>query len=130
MNMEFIARLPIPKEIKAQYPLSEEAAAVKAKRDKQIRAIFEGRDPRMLLVIGPCSADRADAVLTYIEKLRVVQDKVSDKLLIVPRIYTNKPRTTGARYKGMLHYPNPNEKPNLTKGVIAIRSLIMQSLTA
>ena len=129
MNMEFIGRLPIPQEIKAQYPLSEEAAAVKAERDKQIRAIFEGRDQRMLLVIGPCSADRADAVLTYIEKLRVVQDKVSDKLLIVPRIYTNKPRTTGAGYKGMLHYPDPNEKPNLIKGVIAIRKLHMQSLT-
>lgn len=129
MNMEFIGRLPIPQEIKAQYPLSEEAAAVKAKRDEQIRAIFEGKDPRMLLVIGPCSADRADAVLTYIEKLRAVQDKVSDKLLIVPRIYTNKPRTTGAGYKGMLHYPNPNEKPNLIKGVIAIRKLHMQSLT-
>lgn len=129
MNMEFIGRLPIPQEIKAQYPLSEEAAAVKAKRDEQIRAIFEGKDPRMLLVIGPCSADRADAVLTYIEKLCAVQDKVSDKLLIVPRIYTNKPRTTGAGYKGMLHYPNPNEKPNLIKGVIAIRKLHMQSLT-
>ena len=129
MNMEFIGRLPIPQEIKAQYPLSEEAAAVKAKRDEQIRAIFEGKDSRMLLVIGPCSADRADAVLTYIEKLRAVQDKVSDKLLIVPRIYTNKPRTTGAGYKGMLHYPDPNEKPNLIKGVIAIRKLHMQSLT-
>lgn len=129
MNMEFIGRLPIPQEIKAQYPLSEEAAAVKAKRDEQIRAIFEGKDQRMLLVIGPCSADRADAVLTYIEKLRVVQDRVSDKLLIVPRIYTNKPRTTGAGYKGMLHYPDPNEKPNLIKGVIAIRKLHMQSLT-
>lgn len=129
MNMEFIGRLPIPQEIKAQYPLSEEAAAVKAKRDEQIRAIFEGKDPRMLLVIGPCSADRADAVLTYIEKLCTVQDKVSDKLLIVPRIYTNKPRTTGAGYKGMLHYPDPNEKPNLIKGVIAIRKLHMQSLT-
>jgi 3-deoxy-7-phosphoheptulonate synthase len=129
MNMEFIGRLPIPQEIKAQYPLSEEAAAVKAKRDEQIRAIFEGKDPRMLLVIGPCSADRADAVLTYIEKLCAVQDKVSDKLLIVPRIYTNKPRTTGAGYKGMLHYPDPNEKPNLIKGVIAIRKLHMQSLT-
>ena len=129
MNMEFIGRLPIPQEIKAQYPLSEEAAAVKAKRDEQIRAIFEGKDPRMLLVIGPCSADRADAVLTYIEKLCAVQDKVNDKLLIVPRIYTNKPRTTGAGYKGMLHYPDPNEKPNLIKGVIAIRKLHMQSLT-
>lgn len=128
MNMEFIGKLPIPQEIKAQYPLSDEAAAVKADRDRQIQAVFDGTDNRMLLVIGPCSADREDAVLAYIERLRTVQDKVQDKLLIVPRIYTNKPRTTGAGYKGMLHYPDPTEKPNLIKGVIAIRKLHMKSL--
>ncbi len=129
MKMEFMGKLPIPQEIKAQYPLSEEAAAVKADRDRQIREVFEGKDDRMLLVIGPCSADREDAVLAYIEKLREVQDKVEDKLIIIPRIYTNKPRTTGAGYKGMLHYPDPHEKPNLIKGVIAIRKLHMKALS-
>ncbi len=126
--MEFIGRLPIPQEIKAQFPLSEEDAAKKARIDQQIKDIFEGKDPRMVLIIGPCSADRAETVLQYIEKLRIVQDKVADKLLLVPRIYTNKPRTTGGGYKGMLHYPDPNEKPNLIKGVIAIRKLHMEAL--
>lgn len=129
MNMQFIGRLPIPQEIKAQYPLSEEAADIKIARDKEIRSIFAGEDSRMILVIGPCSADREDAVLAYIERLRTVQDKVTDKLLIIPRIYTNKPRTTGDGYKGMLHYPDPNERPNLIKGVIAIRKMHMKALT-
>ena len=129
MNMNFVGKLPIPQEIKEQYPLSDTAAAVKAQRDREIQKIFAGEDDRMVLVIGPCSADREDAVLEYIGKLRDVQDKVADKLLIIPRIYTNKPRTTGAGYKGMLHYPDPNEKPNLIKGVIAIRKLHMKALT-
>lgn len=128
MKMEFMGKLPIPQEIKKQYPLSEQSAAIKADRDRQIAEVFEGKDNRMLLVIGPCSADREDAVLAYIEKLREVQDKVQDKLIIIPRIYTNKPRTTGAGYKGMLHYPDPHEKPNLIKGVIAIRKLHMKAL--
>ena len=129
MNMQFIGKLPIPQEIKAQYPLSEDAVDIKLSRDKEIRKIFAGEDDRMILVIGPCSADREDAVLAYIEKLRIVQDQVLDKLLIIPRIYTNKPRTTGDGYKGMLHYPDPNEKPNLIKGVIAIRKMHMKALT-
>lgn len=126
--MEFIGKLPIPKEIKEQYPLDEASAEIKAARDRAIRAIFEGKDDRMMLIIGPCSADRADAVIDYIGRLKTVQDKVADKLLLIPRIYTNKPRTTGDGYKGMLHYPDPNEKPNLIKGVIAIRKLHMQAL--
>ncbi len=128
MNMQFIGKLPIPQEIKAQYPLSDESAKIKAARDKEIAKVFSGEDDRMVLVIGPCSADREDAVLEYIGKLRVVQDKVKDKLIIIPRIYTNKPRTTGAGYKGMLHYPDPNEKPNLIRGVIAIRKMHMKAL--
>ena len=128
MNMQFIGKLPIPQEIKALYPLSEEAAEVKLARDKEIAKIFTGEDSRLVLIIGPCSADREDAVLEYIEKLRLVQDKVADKLIIIPRIYTNKPRTTGDGYKGMLHYPDPHEKPNLIKGVIAIRKLHMKAL--
>lgn len=129
MNMDFIGKLPIPQEIKAQYPVPPEASAVKARRDAEIKNIFTGRDDRLLLVIGPCSADNEVSVLDYISRLRGVQDKVSDKILIVPRIYTNKPRTTGAGYKGMLHYPDPGDKPNLIKGVIAIRRLHMKALT-
>lgn len=129
MNMDFIGKLPIPQEIKAQYPVPPEASAVKARRDAEIKNIFTGKDNRLLLVIGPCSADNEVSVLDYISRLRGVQDKVSDKILIVPRIYTNKPRTTGAGYKGMLHYPDPGDKPNLIKGVIAIRRLHMKALT-
>lgn len=127
--MDFIGKLPIPQEIKAQYPVPPEASAVKARRDAEIKNIFTGKDDRLLLVIGPCSADNEVSVLDYISRLRGVQDKVSDKILIVPRIYTNKPRTTGAGYKGMLHYPDPGDKPNLIKGVIAIRRLHMKALT-
>ena len=129
MNMQFIGKLPIPQEIKAQYPLSEEAVDIKLARDKEISKIFAGQDDRMVLIIGPCSADREDAVLEYIGRLRLVQDKVADKLVIIPRIYTNKPRTTGDGYKGMLHYPDPGEKPNLIKGVISIRKMHMKALT-
>lgn len=129
MNMDFIGKLPIPQEIKAQYPVPPEASELKARRDAEIKNIFTGKDDRLLLVIGPCSADNEVSVLDYISRLRGVQDKVSDKILIVPRIYTNKPRTTGAGYKGMLHYPDPGDKPNLIKGVIAIRRLHMKALT-
>jgi len=129
MNMQFLGKLPIPKEIKAQYPLTEEAAELKRQRDFTLRAIIDGTDPRLLLIIGPCSADREDAVLDYVERLRLLQEKVEDKIFIVPRIYTNKPRTTGAGYKGMLHSPDPTERPNLIKGVIAIRKLHMRALT-
>ncbi len=129
MNMQFLGKLPIPQEIKAQYPLSEEAADIKIARDKEIARVFSGEDNRMVLVIGPCSADREDSVLEYIGRLRLVQDEVADKLIIIPRIYTNKPRTTGDGYKGMLHYPDPKEKPNLIKGVIAIRKMHMKALT-
>ncbi len=130
MNMDFIGKLPIPKDIKEQFPVPEEALELKAKRDKEIAAIFNGEDKeRMVLVIGPCSADNEKSVLDYIGRLRDVQDKVEDKILIIPRIYTNKPRTTGSGYKGMLHYPDPHEKPNLIKGVIAIRKMHMKALT-
>ena len=128
MNMEFHRKLPIPKEIKEQYPVTEEMAKVKAKNDEEIRKVFAGESEKFILVIGPCSADREDAVIDYIHRLRVVQDKVSDKIIIIPRIYTNKPRTTGAGYKGMLHQPDPNEKPDMLKGVVAIRQLHMRAL--
>ena len=119
--MEFLRKLPIPREVKEQFPLSDKVKKIKEERDQIIKNIFAGKDNRLLLIIGPCSADNEDAVLDYISRLRKVQDKVIDKVYIIPRIYTNKPRTTGAGYKGMLHQPNPEEKTDMLKGIIAIR---------
>ena len=126
--MEFVRKLLIPQEIKKMYPVSEEMAATKAARDVEIKKIFTGESDKLLLVIGPCSADREDAVLDYISRLRKVQEKVEDKIVIVPRIYTNKPRTTGDGYKGMLHQPDPNDSPDMLKGIISIRKLHMRAL--
>lgn len=128
MNMDFVCKLPIPKDIKEQYPILPEAAAVKAKRDEEIRAVFEGKERKLILVIGPCSADNEDAVMDYISRLVPVQEKVKDKILIIPRIYTNKPRTTGDGYKGMLHQPDPNAPADLIKGIVAIRKLHMRAI--
>ncbi len=126
--MEFIRKLPIPQDIKAQYPVDEKMAAVKAERDKDIKAVFAGESDKFLLIIGPCSADHREPVLDYIGRLRNVQDKVADKILIIPRIYTNKPRTTGEGYKGMLHQPDPDQRPDMLKGILAIRDLHMTAL--
>lgn len=123
MNTQFKRRLPVPKEIKEQYPLSAEATAIKDERDREIAKIFTGESDKFALVIGPCSADRADSVLDYIHRLADVQKEVEDKILIIPRIYTGKPRTTGAGYKGMLHQPDPGKKPDMLEGIIAIRTL-------
>ena len=123
MDMEFLRKLPTPKELKEQFPVSEKIAAIKEDRDRQIREIFEGKDDRLLLIIGPCSADNEDAVIDYISRLRTVQDKVADKIFMIPRIYTNKPRTIGMGYKGMLHQPDPEKKEDMLKGIIAIRDL-------
>ncbi len=120
---QFKRKLPIPKEIKEQYPLSDAATALKEKRDLEIAKIFRGEDDRLVLIIGPCSADRADAVLDYIGRLALVQKEISDKILIIPRIYTGKPRTTGEGYKGMFHQPDPDKKPDMLEGIIAIREL-------
>ena len=128
MNMEFERKLTIPMEVKKMYPLDEELKKIVEKRDEEIKSIFRGDDDRLILVIGPCSADREDAVLDYILRLRKVQEKVKDKIYIIPRIYTNKPRTTGSGYKGMLHQPDPTAKPDMFKGIIAIRSLHMKAL--
>ena len=128
MNMEFKRKLPIPQEVKAMYPLSEDCAEKKARNDEEIQAIFTGKSDKLLLVIGPCSADREDAVLDYISRLASIREKVRDKIVIVPRIYTNKPRTTGAGYKGMLHQPDPNADPDMLKGIIAIRKLHIRAL--
>ena len=122
-NMNFIRKLPVPKEIKEQYPLTAELAEVKAARDVEIADIFTGKSSKMVLVIGPCSADREDAVMDYCSRLAKLQDKVKDKLVLIPRVYTNKPRTTGAGYKGLLHQPDPEKHEDMLEGVIAIRRL-------
>ncbi len=128
MNMTFKRKLPIPMEIKEQFPVTYELEQIKEKRDAEIKAIFEGRDDRLILIIGPCSADKDDSVIDYITRLRGVQEKVEDKIFIIPRIYTNKPRTTGDGYKGMLHQPDPNKESDMLKGVVAIRNLHIRAM--
>ena len=123
MEMEFLRKLPTPQELKEQFPVSEKVKQIKDARDKEIRAIFEGNSDKLVLIIGPCSADNEDAVLDYISRLKKVQEKVEDKILIVPRIYTNKPRTVGVGYKGMLHQPDPERESDMLKGIIAIRQM-------
>jgi len=128
MEMYFHRKLPIPKEVKKEFPLTERMIQVKEERDRIIKGVFEGTSDKFILIIGPCSADHSEPVLEYIRRLREVEDKVSDKMIIIPRIYTNKPRTTGKGYKGMLHQPDPDEKPDMYKGIIAIRELNRMAL--
>lgn len=128
MNMLFKRRLPAPQDVIKMYPLSEQLASRKNANDKEIRGVLEGKIKKFLLIIGPCSADREDAVLEYATRLRAVQEKVSDKLILVPRIYTNKPRTTGAGYKGMLHQSDPHRAPDMFRGLISIRRLHIRCL--
>ncbi len=122
-NMEFIGKLTIPKELKEMFPISAGSVEIKKERDSEIRKVFTGESDKFILIIGPCSADNETAVIDYVSRLCPVQEKVKDKIIIIPRIYTNKPRTTGDGYKGMLHYPDPNKKPNMLEGIIAIRHL-------
>lgn len=128
MNMQFKRKLPIPQEIKQEVPVSAAVTSAREKGVKELKEIFEGKSDKFLLVIGPCSADREDAVLEYIHRLRVLQEKVKDEIFIVPRIYTNKPRTTGEGYKGMLHQPDPTLAPDLLKGLISIRKMHMRAV--
>ena len=128
MNVEFKRKMPTHQALKDMYPISDELVKIKRENDKALQAVFTGDDDRLVLVIGPCSADREDAVLEYISRLRRVQERVIDKIIIVPRVYTNKPRTTGDGYKGMLHQPDPNSPPDMLKGLIAIRKLHMKVL--
>lgn len=130
MDMELIRKLPTPQEIKEQFPLEGKYSDIKEKRDNEIKDIFEGNSDKFLLIIGPCSADREDAVLDYMERLRKVYDKVSDRIFIIPRVYTNKPRTKGIGYKGMLHQPDPNKREDMLAGIIAIRKLHMDVIKA
>ena len=126
--MIFKRKLPIPQEVKEMLPLSDELAQKKAQNDAEIRKIFTGESDKFLLVIGPCSADREDAVMEYIYRLKKVSEQVKDKVLIVPRVYTGKPRTTGEGYKGLVHQPNPVEPPDMFKGIVAIRKIHMRVL--
>ncbi len=128
MGMDFSRKLPIPKEIKAQFPLNDKLKEIKEKRDKEISRVFTGESNKFLMIIGPCSADNEESVIDYIGRLAVVQEKVKDKILIIPRIYTNKPRTTGEGYMGMIHQPNPEKKEDLLEGIISVRKLHTRAL--
>ena len=127
MNMKFIRKLPIPMDIKAEYPLTPDLAAKKIKRDGEIRSVFTGESDKFILVIGPCSADHDDSVLEYIHRLARIGEEVKDKIIMIPRIYTGKPRTTGDGYKGILHQPNPEGPPDLLRGIITVRDLHMRA---
>ena len=123
MSFEFIRKLPTPTDIKRDFPVPERVAELKKERDKEIADVITGRSDKFLAIIGPCSADNEDAVLDYTLRLKKVQEKIADKVLIIPRVYTNKPRTTGTGYKGMLHQPDPEKKPDLLAGLVAIRKM-------
>ena len=128
MGFKFIKRLPSPAEIREAYPLSSNIIATKKERDALIRDVFIGQSDKFLVIIGPCSADNEDAVCDYVNRLAKVQEKVSDRLVLVPRIYTNKPRTTGEGYKGMVHQPDPEKKPDMLAGIIAIRKMHIRAI--
>ena len=128
MNMDFKRKLTIPSELKQEYPVTKEMAQAFERRDRELKDILSGNSSRLVLIVGPCSADREESVLDYISRLVPVQEQVKDQILIVPRVYTNKPRTTGAGYKGMLHQPDPSAAPDMLKGLIAIRELHMRVL--
>ena len=129
MQMNFHRKLPIPQEVKKEFPLTERMEAVKTARDAEIRSVFDGSSDKFILIIGPCSADHSEPVLEYISRLRKIEEQVKDKIIIIPRIYTNKPRTTGQGYKGMLHQPDPEAKPDMYKGIVAIRDLHLTALS-
>lgn len=128
MSFKFKKKLPVPKEIKELYPVSPALAAKKKELDQQVIDVITGKSDKFLAIIGPCSADNEESVCEYIGRLVKVQEKIKDKVVIVPRIYTNKPRTTGEGYKGMLHQPDPEKAPDLLQGIIAIRKLHMHAL--
>lgn len=123
MQIEFIRKLPSPQELMEQFPIDDRIRSIKAQRDETIRRILTGEDDRFLLIIGPCSADNEDAVVDYAHRLAAVQEKVADTIFIIPRVYTNKPRTIGVGYKGMLHQPDPEGKEDMLAGIIAIREM-------
>ena len=123
MDMRFLRKLPVPKEIKERFPVDKAISDIKEARDKEMKAVFDGSLDKFILIIGPCSADNEDSVLDYTYRLARVQEKVKDKLFIIPRIYTNKPRTTGAGYKGLVHQPDPDKAPDMLEGLLKVRDL-------
>ncbi len=128
MGMKVNAELPLPADLKAEYPLSDKIIALKKKRDQEIRDVFIGKSDKFLVLAGPCSADNEDAVCEYVRRLSRVNERVSDRLVLIPRVYTNKPRTTGEGYKGMLHQPEPDQAPDLLAGIIAIRKMHIRTI--
>ena len=128
MSFEFVKKLPTPSEIKEQYPVPEKLVALKKERDQEIRDVLTGKNNKFLVIIGPCSADNEDAVCDYVSRLAKVNEKVKDKLILIPRIYTNKPRTTGEGYKGIVHQPDPEKKPDLLAGLIAMRKMQIHAM--
>ena len=128
MSFEFVKKLPTPSEIKEQYPVPEKLVALKKERDQEIRDVLTGKSNKFLVIIGPCSADNEDAVCDYVSRLAKVNEKVKDKLILIPRIYTNKPRTTGEGYKGIMHQPDPEKKPDLLAGLIAMRKMQIHAM--
>ena len=128
MSFEFIQKLPTPDEIREQYPLPSHLAELKKQRDKEIRDVITGRSNKFLVIIGPCSADNEEAVCDYVTRLAKVNEKVKDKLILIPRIYTNKPRTTGEGYKGIVHQPDPEKKPDFLAGLIAMRKMQIRAI--
>lgn len=128
MGMRVNKQLPLPSELKEEYPLSKDIVELKRQRDKEIRDIFTGKSDKFIVLVGPCSADNEVAICDYVRRLSKLNEQVSDKLMIIPRIYTNKPRTTGAGYKGMLHQPEPDKDPDLLGGIIAIRKMHIHAI--
>ena len=128
MGMRVNKQLPLPLELKEEYPLSKDIVELKRRRDKEIRDIFTGKSDKFIVLVGPCSADNEVAICDYVKRLAKLNEQVSDKLMIIPRIYTNKPRTTGAGYKGMLHQPEPDKAPDLLGGIIAIRKMHIHAI--
>ena len=129
MAMNYFKKLPDPEVLKQEYPMTPDLVELKRERDREIRDVFTGASDKFLVIIGPCSADREDAVCDYVERLSKVNEKVKDKVIIIPRIYTNKPRTTGEGYKGMLHQPDPNKEPDLYSGIASIRKMHINAIT-
>ena len=123
MGITYVSTLPSPDEIKSEYPLNKSHASSKLSFDKSVSDVITGKSDKFLVIVGPCSADNEDSVADYMNRLAKVHDKTKDKLIIVPRVYTNKPRTTGDGYKGLLHQPDPEKKPNMHEGIIAIRKM-------
>ena len=129
MGFEFVKKLPSPEDIREQLPLPEALTRLKEERDSQIRDVLTGKSSKFLVIIGPCSADNEDSVCDYVNRLAKVNDKVKDKLILIPRIYTNKPRTTGEGYKGIVHQPDPEKKPDFLAGLMAMRKMHIRAIS-